>query len=82
MSLAALARFGSTAEAITAALARRPPTIAMESVMHGALPAVALPGDPRHPVREPLLTGPSFLVLRNGRFGPEDGLDALLDRTA
>jgi len=82
MSLAALARFDSTAEAIGEASRRRPPTIAMESVMHGMLPAVVLPGDPRHTLREPVMTGPSLLVLRNGRFEPDGGLEALLPRVS
>src|SRR5258706_9615313 len=78
MSLAALARHSSVDDAIAAARSRRPPVIQPESFSDGELAGVAFPGDARHPLADPALPGPSFLVYRNGRFEPADGIAALL----
>jgi 8-oxo-dGTP pyrophosphatase MutT (NUDIX family) len=41
-------------------------------VAQGGLPALVLPGDPAHDVREPRVPGRSRFVLREGRWRPED----------
>jgi 8-oxo-dGTP pyrophosphatase MutT (NUDIX family) len=77
MSMVALARHASVADAFSAARARRPPAIQPEPFAHEGARAVAFPGDARHPVSERILPGPSFLVYRNERFEPVDGFEAL-----
>jgi len=77
MSMAALARYASVAEALAAARARRPPIIQPEPFAHALGRAIAFPGDARHPVAERALPGPSFVVYRNERFEPLDGFEAL-----
>ena len=78
MSMAALARHRSVADVLAAARGRRPPVIQPEPFAHEQGRAIAFPGNERHPVLERALPGPSFLVYRNERFEPMDGLEALL----
>jgi len=77
MSMVALARHASVAEAFAVARARRPPVIQPEPFAHEGVRAVAFPGDARHPVSGRVLPGPAFLVYRNERFEPPEGFDAL-----
>lgn len=78
MSMAALARHRSVPDVLAAARGRRPPVIQPEPFAHEQGRAIAFPGNERHPVLERALPGPSFLVYRNERFEPMDGLEALL----
>jgi len=77
MSLVALARHASVADAFTAARGRRPPLIQPEPFKHDLGRAIAFPGDARHPAPARALPGPSFLLYRNERFEPLDGFEAL-----
>lgn len=77
MSLAALARHPHVADVIAAARGRRPPVILPEPFSHEQLRAIAFPGNEQHPIVEPALPGPSFLVYRNERFEPLGGFETL-----
>ena len=79
MSIAALARHPHVAGALAAARGRLPPLIEPEPFTHGGLRAVAFPGHERHAVALRALPGPTFLVHRNERFEPFEGLEALFD---
>lgn len=78
MSLAHLARHASVASVLQAARLRPPPLIQPEPFDEDGLRVVCYPGDPRHPVRERALPGPTRLRFRNQRFEPVEGFDELL----
>ncbi len=77
MSLAHLTHYGSVASALAAARARRPPVVAPEPFDDEAGRVICYPGDERHSVAERALPGPTRLYLRNKRFEPEGGFEAL-----
>jgi len=78
MSLAHLARHASVASVLEAARLRPPPLIEPEPFEEDGLRVICYPGDPRHPVRERALPGPTRLCFRNKRFEPTEGFDQLL----
>lgn len=78
MSLVQLARIRSVAEALDAARARPPALIEPQPFDEDGERVICYPGDPVHPVREPVWAGPTRLRYRNRRFEPEGGLAALL----
>ncbi|MDM0015164.1 NUDIX domain-containing protein [Variovorax sp. J22P168] len=80
MSLAALSHQVSARAALDSARSCRPPLIQPEHVGTETQRIIAFPGDIAHSVSTPALTGPTRLVLRNERYEPEDGFDALLGR--
>ncbi|NMM87039.1 NUDIX hydrolase [Rhodococcus sp. SRB_17] len=79
MSLAHLARHANVRSVLDAARRQRPPTILPEAFDRDGLRVICYPGDARHTVPERALPGPTRLCLRERRFVPEDGFDALFD---
>ena len=77
MSLVQLSHFGSIAQVLAHAARTQPPLIAPEPFEHEGLRSVAYPGDPRHPLQQRVMPGPTRLVFRNQRFEPPDGFDSL-----
>jgi 8-oxo-dGTP pyrophosphatase MutT (NUDIX family) len=78
MSLSNLCLFNSVEHAMTEAAKRTPPTIMPEPFDQDGMRVICYPGDPRHPVSQRAVPGPSRLHFRNKRFEPEGGLEALL----
>ncbi|WP_137896660.1 NUDIX hydrolase [Ramlibacter sp. 2FC] len=78
MSLAHLARHASVASVLEAARLRPPPLIEPQPFEEDGMRVICYPGDPRHPVRERALPGPTRLCFRNKRFEPMQGFDELL----
>jgi len=78
MSLVQLARIGDVAQALAAARQRPPALIEPQPFDDHGERVICYPGDPAHPVREPVWVGPTRLRYRNRRFEPEGGLAALL----
>ena len=79
MTLAHLARFADVQAALAHAATRVPPLICPESVQTPTGRMVCYPGDPRHPVSERAMPGPTALLFENNRFRPEAGFDAWFD---
>ena len=80
MTLAHLARYADTNHALQAAASRRPPTIQPQAFDDGSgSRIICYPGDEHHPVHECAMPGPTRLYLRENRFVPERGFDALFD---
>lgn len=77
MSLAHLARHTRVASVLGEARARRPPVIQPASFTQGDDRILCYPGDPRHPVAERALPGPTRLRFRAQRFEPIDGFESL-----
>ncbi|MCY7318571.1 MAG: NUDIX hydrolase [Ramlibacter sp.] len=80
MSLAHLSRHRSVASVLAQARSRRPPLIQPEPVDHDGMRVLCYPGDPGHSVRERALPGPTRLQLRDRRFEPVDGFEALFSQ--
>ena len=78
MSLSHLCLFNSVAHALTEAAQRTPPVIMPEPFDQEGMRVICYPGDPKHPVSQRALPGPTRLHFRNKRFEPEGGLEALL----
>jgi len=79
MTLIGLLPFNTTEAAIQAAADSLTGTVEPFVEQHGKDRRVlAYPGDPAHPVAERAIPGPSRLVWQDGKFGPEDGFEALL----
>jgi len=78
MSLSHLSIFNSVDHALEDAALRTPPVIQPEPFDVEGMRVICYPGDPKHPVQQRALPGPSRLHFRNKRFEPEGGLDALL----
>lgn len=78
MSLAHLARFGSSAQALQAARTQVPPCICPENYRddNGEV-ILCYPGDARHSVPQRALPGPTRLYVRKQRFEAEGGVAAL-----
>lgn len=67
-TLEELAPITRSEEAIARARSRRPPLVRPVFRDLGGSWVLALPGDPEHPEREPVLPGPTRFTLRDGRF--------------
>lgn len=78
MSLSHLILYSNVQQALEAAAQRRPPIIQPEPFDQEGTRVICYPGDPRHPIQERALPGPSRLKFINHRFEPEGGLAALL----
>ncbi len=79
MTLAHLTRYASADHALQAAASRRPPTILPQAFEDGGLRVICYPGDEQHAVRDCAMPGPTRLYLRERRFVPERGFDALFE---
>lgn len=77
MSLAHLARHTRVDSVLDQARAQRPPVIQPASFTQGEDRILCYPGDPRHPVAERALPGPTRLRFRAQRFEPIDGFESL-----
>lgn len=79
MTMAHLARYASTEEALAHGRSRPPPTIRPEHFDLDGVRVICYPGDERHSVRERAMPGPTRLMLRNERHEPVDGFEALFN---
>ena len=77
MSLAQLSRHDSVASVLAQARGRLPPVIQPEPFELDGTRILAYPGDPRHPVADRAMPGPTRLHFRNKRFEPAEGFDGL-----
>jgi len=82
MSLSHLSLFQNVDHALEDAAQRTPPVIMPEPFDQDGMRVICYPGDPRHPVLQRALPGPTRLHFRNKRFEPEGGLEALLHSPA
>lgn len=73
MSLAELSRHRDVAEAWAAALRLAPRCIQPETFDEDGVRVMAYPGDPRHPLRERVMPGPTRLRYVARRFEPDAG---------
>lgn len=78
MSLVQLTHVSGVAEALSMARARLPLLVEPHPFDEGGERVICYPGDPRHPLSEPVWPGPTRLRYRNRRFEPDGGLAALL----
>ena len=78
MSLVHLMQYGGAAQALDAARRQPPPVILPEGFDEGDTRVLCYPGDPRHPVPQRALPGPTRMEYRHKRFNPPGGFDALL----
>ena len=78
MSLSHLCLFKSVAHVMKEAAQRKPTAIMPEPFDQDGMRVICYPGDPRHPVPQRAMPGPTRLQFRNKRFEPEGGLEALL----
>ena len=78
MTLVQLAGCASVDQVLTQARSQPPGLVEPEPFDEEGQRVICYPGDPRHPVRQPLWAGPTRLSWRNQRFEPEGGLSALL----
>ncbi len=76
MTLAMLARMPTVETVLANLRAVTPPLVEPVAFLLDGERAVAYPGDPEHPDPRRALSGPTRLVLRDGRFVPPDGFDA------
>jgi len=79
VSLLHLLPFGSVAAALADARTRPPPLVEPHTLQHGAERMMCYPGDPQYPVAGPVLTHPTRLLWRDGRFQPPEGFGPWLD---
>ena len=79
MSLVHLMQYGSAAQALDAARRQPPPLILPEGFDEGDTRVLCYPGDPRHPVRQRALPGPTRLEYRHKRFRPPGGFAVWLE---
>jgi hypothetical protein len=77
MTLAELSRYGNTAGILNSARGRRPYIVQPEVLESPDALMLCYPGDVSHPVPQPAMPGPSRLAIRNGRYEPESGFEAL-----
>lgn len=75
MSLAELSRHRDVAAAWSAALQQAPRCIQPETFDEDGVRVMAYPGDPRHPLRDRVMPGPTRLRYAARRFEPETGFD-------
>ncbi|MEI7445928.1 MAG: NUDIX hydrolase [Burkholderiales bacterium] len=80
MTLAHLSRFADVDAALADASRRVPPVIRPEPFETATGRLLCYPGDPKHPVPERAMPGPTRLLFEQGRFRPESGgLEAWFD---
>lgn len=79
LSLLHLSSYGSVAAALADARTRPPPLVEPHTLQHGAERMMCYPGDPQYPVAGPVLTHPTRLLWRDGRFQPPEGFGPWLD---
>jgi len=77
MTLAALSRHATVADALARARSVAPPVIQPETFEHEGCRVMCYPGDERHSLAVRAMPGPTRLVFRNQRFEPFGGFDAL-----
>jgi 8-oxo-dGTP pyrophosphatase MutT (NUDIX family) len=77
MSLAHLSRHESVHSAMSEARQKLPALVMPEPFDDNGERVLCYPGDPRHPMAERALPGPTRLMWRNRRFEPTGGFDAL-----
>jgi 8-oxo-dGTP pyrophosphatase MutT (NUDIX family) len=77
MTLAHLSRFGSVDSVLQAARHAAPALIEPEHFEEDGAKAICYPGDARHSVHTLAMPGPTRLHIRNQRFEPEQGFEAL-----
>lgn len=77
MTLAHLSRFSRVEQVLRAARQTPPPLIAPEHVDDQGGPALCYPGDAGHSLGARAMPGPTRLLVRNQRFEPAGGFDAL-----
>lgn len=77
MTLAHLSRFASVASVLQAARQRPPALVQPEPLDVQGERVLCYPGDPRHSVATRAMPGPTCLHIRNQRFEPEQGFNAL-----
>ena len=76
MTLVELSSFKNLTELSQSLEGRKPALIEPKSVQENGQRVIVYPGDPRHPVRERAMSGPTALLNNNDRFQPEDGFEA------
>ena len=81
MTLAHLSRYATAQQALDAARTRTPGEIRPEPHDENGQRVLCYPGDPQHSVRQRAMPGPTRLYVRNKRFEPEGGLEALFTDT-
>jgi 8-oxo-dGTP pyrophosphatase MutT (NUDIX family) len=77
MTLAHLSRFEWVEQVLQAARQSRPPLVEPLPVNDHGEQALCYPGDPCHSVATRAMPGPTRLLLRNQRFEPAQGFEAL-----
>lgn len=77
MTLAHLSRFATVASVLQAARQTPPALVQPEPFDVQGERVLCYPGDPRHSLATRAMPGPTRLHLRNQRFEPEQGFDAL-----
>ena len=77
MSLAHLSRHDTVQSVMAQARTNPPPVILPEAFNDDGERVICYPGDPRHSIATRALPGPTRLRLRNQRFEPVDGFEAL-----
>lgn len=75
MTLAHLSRFGTIAQILHESASRPPPVILPQPFEIDGRRVVAYPGDPKHPIAQRAMPGPTRLVFRGGRFEPFEGFE-------
>jgi 8-oxo-dGTP pyrophosphatase MutT (NUDIX family) len=70
MSVQHLAQFDSIASALADARSRRPPVLQPEGYAEDGVRCLALPGDPKHPLAERAIPGPTRLKWDGAKFIP------------
>ncbi len=78
MTLGHFHRLGSVARVMALARSRSPGLVEPQPFDASGCRVICYPGDPRHPVREPIWPGPTRLTFREQRFDADGGLAALL----
>jgi 8-oxo-dGTP pyrophosphatase MutT (NUDIX family) len=79
MTLAHLSRFADVGEALSEAGSRPPPLIRPQPIETPEGRFVCYPGDDAHEERVRAMPGPTRLLVRDGRFLPLAGFEALFD---
>ena len=79
MSLYQLKGHASVASALEEARQQKPALVEPHPFDENGLRILCYPGDPKHPVQERCMRGPTRLSLQQGRFVPLGGMAELLD---
>jgi hypothetical protein len=78
MTLAGMVSMRNFAQLSQSLHGRLPKTVEPVSLQDNGRRIIVYPGDPRHPVAERAMPGPSYLAFVNDRFVPENGYESLL----